>query len=169
MKYSYFRSVVNVLIGVVGCVCLSGCGSSRQQASKNVLLENIQQQVAENQFLSLDENEMEKIAHAVLKVGKYRDKFDTLFKKWEDEWINGSLKYSSNSRDAMKIKEYQELVGMGDKIIPLVIEKLVDKGNFIAVHLYNALQKEKSLISPFMLAMQDQAAKTVKLWVEAQK
>ena len=168
MNYNHFRSVGCVLVCMVGCFFLSSCGCSRQQA-KSTLMEKAQQQVTENQFLSLDQEEMEKITRSVIKARKYSDKFNSLFDKWMDEWVNGSMKFSSNSMDATKLEEYKELVNMGDKVLPLVVEKLLDKKNFIAVHLYNALQKDKLLISLPELVMQDRAASTVKLWVAAQK
>ncbi|MDR2039939.1 MAG: hypothetical protein LBQ60_18615 [Bacteroidales bacterium] len=102
-------------------------------------------------------------------IGKIPDttqlRFQVLFDQWSKHWKNGILIFSSNTYDVMKMKEYPELVAMGDTIIPLVIEKLLYRSNFWSVHLYNALQKDVRLKGHNDLDVHGGVHKTIQLWL----
>ena len=101
------------------------------------------------------------------------EKFETIFKSWKESWMtNPSTRRSSNIKDLCKLKEYKELLDMGQVIIPLVIKKMmINKDvDFIGLLLYDTLQNDKSLVvNELFISEQDKAIKTIKLWTKSKK
>lgn len=74
--------------------------------------------------------------------------FDSLFTAWKQNWFtNSQTKISSNTNDGKKLEEYPQLIAMGEKIIPLVITKLIVEDNFFALPLYDDLQEDDRIKS----------------------
>lgn len=100
-------------------------------------------------------------------------KFETIFKSWKESWRTNPLtRFSSNTKDLRKLKEYEELINMGQIIIPLTIKKMMNQveGDFIGLLLYETLQSDKSLVvKESFMSEQDKAIKMVKLWTKSKK
>lgn len=99
-------------------------------------------------------------------------KFEHTFAVWKRSLkMDERTKFSSNTRDFRMLKEYKELLDMGEGIIPLIVKKMMvaDEGNFIGLLLYDALQTNQSLILKSEKSEQDRAIETVKLWVKSKK
>jgi hypothetical protein len=75
-----------------------------------------------------------------------RTAFEKAFAKWKDAWFSGGLAISSNPHTRVVGKEYDALIAIGPAILPLVIEKLADPENFLALQLYDALQPDEKLL-----------------------
>ncbi|KAI0977521.1 hypothetical protein F4678DRAFT_413336 [Xylaria arbuscula] len=74
------------------------------------------------------------------------EEFESRFYAWKSTW-HPSL--SSNARERCLVDEFETLVDMGPKILPLIVHQLLDKDNFTAVFLYNELEQDtKYLIDP---------------------
>jgi len=76
----------------------------------------------------------------------YAANLDVVFKKGKETWLkeesDSTSKYSSQSFE--QGTEFEALVVMGPKIIPLILHKLLDEENFVAVELYNVLGKDST-------------------------
>jgi hypothetical protein len=103
-----------------------------------------------------------------------RLRFEELFEKWKSNWFTGDFRFSSDTNDMVNVDGYNELLSMGTGIIPLVIGKLNEEGNFVALVLYDELQKDGSLVikytneDPLYILLegeQTRAKRTVKLWL----
>lgn len=75
--------------------------------------------------------------------------FETAFAAWKDGWFRGGLAISSDPRTRAVGKQYDALIALGPVILPLVIEKLADPDNFLALQLYDALQPNEKLLVQF--------------------
>ncbi|RMZ83627.1 hypothetical protein DV738_g1135, partial [Chaetothyriales sp. CBS 135597] len=73
---------------------------------------------------------------------KLVEAFEARFSAWKKTW---SSCHSSIARDRCDVDEFEKLLSMGPKILPLVVHKLLDRRNFTTVYLYNALEKNKKL------------------------
>lgn len=75
--------------------------------------------------------------------------FDSLFYAWGKEISsNPKTKYSSSTQAYTTLPQFKELVKMGKKIIPCIIERFEkDSNSFFAIPLYNELQEFKELKS----------------------
>lgn len=102
---------------------------------------------SQDKYYSLTSEEIKVLEGKVRQVpDSLRKQFDVLFEAWKDDWQNNpATRISSSTMDATKLKEYDRLMKLGDNILPLVVNKLRDKQNFIGVVLYNSLQKDPSL------------------------
>ncbi len=69
--------------------------------------------------------------------------FDSLFAAWKKTWFVGALAPSSDIRARAQGDAYRQLLALGPRIIPLVIEKLNDPTNFVAISLYDDLQPSR--------------------------
>ena len=78
-----------------------------------------------------------------------RTAFELAFAAWKDTWFSGGLAISSNPHTRAIGKEYDALIALGPAILPLVVEKLADPENFLALQLYDALQPSEKLLVQF--------------------
>lgn len=76
-----------------------------------------------------------------------RREFDEQFDAWSKTWFEGPLALSSDTRTRADGYSYSALLGMGPEIIPLVVEKLEDPANFMAVQLLVDLSSETTLLN----------------------
>jgi hypothetical protein len=75
-----------------------------------------------------------------------RAAFQAAFRAWKETWFSGGLSISSDPSMRAVGKEFDDLIALGPTIIPLVVEKLADPENFLALQLYDAIQPNEHLI-----------------------
>ncbi len=75
--------------------------------------------------------------------------FENAFAAWKNTWFSGGLAISSNPHTRTVGKEYDTLIALGPAILPLIVEKLADPENFLALQLYDALQPNEELLVQF--------------------
>lgn len=75
-----------------------------------------------------------------------RTAFDTTFSAWKDTWFRGGLAVSSDPHTRAVGKEFDALIALGPAILPLLIERLADPENFLALQLYDVLQADVNLL-----------------------
>ncbi|KAH8900764.1 hypothetical protein GQ53DRAFT_815623 [Thozetella sp. PMI_491] len=68
--------------------------------------------------------------------------FEKLYSDWKATWFTGDNEHSASSADRAKGPEWEALLALGPKILPLVVQKLTNEEDFMAVQLYNALEKD---------------------------
>jgi hypothetical protein len=94
------------------------------------------------------------------------------FAAWKRTWFEGGLAISSDPHARAFGKEFDALVALGPKILPLVVESLVDADNFLALQLYDVLQPDQQLIVQYepdderiLGGEQGRAAEVIKHWL----
>lgn len=102
--------------------------------------------------------------------------FNAAFDAWKQTWFKGGLAVSSDPHTRAVGRHFDALVALGSKIIPLVVAKLAESGNFIALQLYDALQSNPKLIVQFepdderlLLGEQGRALEVVKQWIASEQ
>jgi hypothetical protein len=78
-----------------------------------------------------------------------RAAFESAFDAWKVSWFRGSLGISSNPQTRAMGVEFDVLIALGPKILPLVIQKLADPENFLALQLYDTMQPNERLVVQF--------------------
>ena len=71
--------------------------------------------------------------------------FEKSFEEWKKTWFSNRLTIDSNPISRTNSSEFFRLVEMGEAIVPLVIEKLVEPENFFALQLYERIQQNPHL------------------------
>lgn len=114
----------------------------------------------------ISKNDINIIKKEAMKACVYKNEFDKLFAAWKKDWqTNSKTIYSSNTNDAKTLETYYPLLNKGDTIIPLLMEKLLDKDNFFAVVLFEDIQKTSSLRINYKLGEQDKVIIIIKHWI----
>jgi hypothetical protein len=72
--------------------------------------------------------------------------FEAAFRAWKDSWFSGGLAVSSDPHTRAVGKEFDALIALGPTILPLLIEKLAEPENFLALQLYDAMQSDRNLL-----------------------
>jgi hypothetical protein len=78
-----------------------------------------------------------------------RAAFEASFNAWKNTWFSGGLAISSNPHTRAVGKEFDALIALGPAILPLLVEKLADPENFLALQLYDAMQPNERLVVQF--------------------
>jgi len=78
-----------------------------------------------------------------------RRTFEEAFDAWKKTWFSGGLAINSNPHSRTIGKEYDALIALGPAIMPLVVAKLADPENFLALQLYDAMQPNERLVIHF--------------------
>lgn len=122
------------------------------------------------------EEDEQKLRNAIALVSEYqKNAFESAFSAWEASWSTGDLYYSSDTKDRAEGEEFEALKAMGAEIIPLVVEKLRDPSKFMALVLYESLQKNYDLIITYtdeddirtlLEGEQMRAQRTIRLWLD---
>ena len=101
-----------------------------------------------------------------------RRAFQAAFAAWKKTWFQGGLAISSDPHTRTVGREFDALVALGPKILPLVVESLSDPENFLALQLYDTLQSNPQLIVQFepdderlLSGEQGRAQEVVKQWL----
>lgn len=95
-------------------------------------------------------------------------RFDSLFNAWEKEILtNPKTKYSSNTQTYTTLPQFTELVTMGKKIIPYIVERFEkDSNSFFALPLYNELQEIEELKSHSKISQQEKVKEVIRKFRE---
>lgn len=72
--------------------------------------------------------------------------FDKRFSAWKKIWHTGSHASSSDPYTRTKTAEYRELKALGKVILPLLVKKLMDENNFLALPAFEELAEKKFTI-----------------------
>jgi hypothetical protein len=98
--------------------------------------------------------------------------FRAAFAAWKKTWFENGLAISSDPHTRAVGREFDALVAFGPKILPLVVETLMDADNFLALQLYDVLQPDQHLIVQYepdderiLGGEQGRAAEVVKHWL----
>ena len=75
--------------------------------------------------------------------------FDEAFAAWQQTWFRGGLAINSNPNTRAVGPEFDALVALGPAILPLVVEKLADPENFMALQIYDTIQPNERLVIHF--------------------
>ena len=105
-----------------------------------------------------------------------RQAFQGAFAAWKKTWFTGGLAVSSDPHTRTVGREFDALVALGPKILPLVVESLAEPENFLALQLYDTLQPDPKLIVQFepdderiFSGEQGRAQEVVKQWLASQQ
>ncbi|MDT4292376.1 hypothetical protein RO575_22650 [Methylomonas sp. MO1] len=98
--------------------------------------------------------------------------FQDAFAAWKKTWFSGSLAIDSNPYSRSRCKEFDDLVALGQQIIPLVIETLTEDENFFSLVLYDSIQSDSRFIVQYepddlrlLQGEQGRAIYVVKSWL----
>src|SRR5262249_46232164 len=78
-----------------------------------------------------------------------RATFASAFDAWKEIWFRGGLAISSNPHDRAVGTEFDALIALGPAVLPLVIERLANPENFLALQLYDAMHQNERLLVQF--------------------
>ncbi|GAE83216.1 hypothetical protein [Bacteroides reticulotermitis] len=102
-----------------------------------------------------------------------RKKYDAFLNDWTEVITkNPKMVLSSNTQDYTKLHEFDKLKDMGPKIIPLIMEGLLDERKFYLLQLYDAIQENPQLKvkynsdnASFLEGEQHRGQRTIRLWL----
>jgi len=117
-------------------------------AAYETALEDVMKQRAAKSTISTAQRRTLSEERARLPEG-VRTSFEDAFAAWKSTWFSGGLAISSNPHTRAVGHEYDALIALGPAILPLVIEKLADPENFVALQLYDAIQPSEKLLVQF--------------------
>jgi hypothetical protein len=101
--------------------------------------------------------------------------FEKKFRAFKNSWFKGSLSSSSDPYARNKSAEYREITSMGKEIVPLLVNKLMDESNFLALPAYESLAGKRLSITidskdeKVLEGEQGRAYRTVKLFLGSRK
>jgi hypothetical protein len=98
--------------------------------------------------------------------GNLRARFDERYSSWRKTWQRPDVLFSSNSKAVRNSDEFRSLVSLGPRILPLVVDKLLEPDEFFALQLYDALQDTSALRDEhFEQGEQRRALATARRWL----
>ncbi len=74
-----------------------------------------------------------------------KDEFEKLFNDWKKTWDRDDSTLQSDPSFVREGEAYYNLASMGESIIPLLVEKLINSENFLALQLYDSIQNSDKL------------------------
>lgn len=74
-----------------------------------------------------------------------RKDFEELFSEWKKSWNKDEYSFLSDPAFVRNGDAYYKLAALGEEIIPLLVEKLTDPENFLALQLYDSIQDNNIL------------------------
>lgn len=94
-----------------------------------------------------------------------KNKFNQVYKNWRKSCTK-EFPLSSDTRDCRKASGYQELKNMGNKVIPLYIDLLLNSQDFFALVPYDEVQDNHLIVQhKFPKSEQRRAIETVIVWL----
>jgi hypothetical protein len=134
---------------------------------------NIQAILKEEELMSLlSDNEKALITNLTkLYDAEGRKAFEEVYSKWSETWDAPAYAMSSIPSDYAKSPEFRDLIALGEDIVPLLMEKLADPDQFLALQAVEYLARpeviaEFELDDPAVLeGEQERAAQTVRRWL----
>jgi hypothetical protein len=125
-------------------------------------------------MVQLSRNQQSVLKKAVTQCPKaLRKEFALRYARWLDAiQRTPRVQVSSDPAAVRHLDEFRDLVALGESIVPLIVEKLVDPGQFMAVQVYEALvsDSEKAVRRDprdILEGEQGKAARTVQHWLAA--
>ena len=128
-------------------------------------------------IMQLQDSEAETLNVAVGNVDTHiRERFEERFTAWQYTWRAPHTKHLSDPSFVQYNEEFLELVELGDQIVPLLIEKLLDPNNFYVLQIYDAIQPESVSVVAMepdeteliLEGEQGRARRTVQRWLSNQ-
>lgn len=121
---------------------------------------------------ALADEELVAVRKAAKKVkGDIREEFEAKYSSWRKTWSHPLILLSSSPGDRTKSLQFLELTHMGRAILPLLIEKASEPGNFFALQVIDYLIRPEakvqfSLDDPSVfLGEQARAVHTIRRWL----
>ena len=74
-----------------------------------------------------------------------RARFDQSYREWRKTWERSDILVSSNAKAVRSSEEFRSLVSLGPRILPLVVDKLLQPEEFFALQIYDVLQDRPEL------------------------
>ncbi len=78
---------------------------------------------------------------------KIKTAFEASFKTWKNSWMRGEISSVSDPYARTKTGEYRELISLGKTIVPLLVNKLMDESNFLALSAFEQLAGKRLMIA----------------------
>jgi hypothetical protein len=101
---------------------------------------------AEEIIYSISEAETHALRQQVNKLTQeVKDLFERQYAAWKQTWTQPAIQASSNPYDYARSKEFNDLVAMGPDILPLLVEKMSNGREFLA------LQAVERLLPPSLI------------------
>jgi hypothetical protein len=96
-----------------------------------------------------------------------RTRFEDLYRDWRKTWQRPDIAFRSDTRAVRNSSEFDALVALGPRILPLVVNKLLQRREFFALQLYEVLQDRPELraAEPHDMSEQARALVTARLWL----
>src|SRR5260370_13374237 len=96
-----------------------------------------------------------------------RARFDGRYRDWKRTFERPDILVSSNSKAVRNSKEFAALVSLGPRILPLIVDKLLQPDQFFALQVYDALQDRRELREDehLNLSEQQRAVATARRWL----
>ena len=96
-----------------------------------------------------------------------RTRFEDLYRDWRKAWERPDILVRSDARAVRNSSEFDALVALGPGILPLVVNKLLQRREFFALQLYDVLQDRPELRAdgPQGMSEQARALATARLWL----
>lgn len=99
------------------------------------------------------------------------EEFHVRYVAWEKTCRHPSIVFLSNPSAVKKNEEFYSLIKMGEDILPLVVQKLIDRKNFFALQIYDALQSETDPFVRYQTERfegeQKRAERTIHRWIQS--
>lgn len=121
----------------------------------------------------MTKSEQEVISQNAQKVkSDIRSEFERLHSDWYDASREDMrVLVSSSMYSRMEVPEFDKLLEMGEEIIPLVLEKMMDRKYFFTQVLYEALMGNKPILmnavdNDVIRSSQDRAQLLVREWIK---
>ena len=96
-----------------------------------------------------------------------RTRFEELYRDWRKSWERPDILVKSDAKAVRNTGEFEALVALGPRILPLVVNKLLQRREFFALQLYDVLQDRPELraTGPFGMSEQARALASARLWL----
>ena len=102
-----------------------------------------------------------------------REAFERHFASWKQTWFAGAASRSSDSNACATGEAFEALLAMGPAILPLVVERLQEEENFVALVLYDRLQSDPDLKITYeesdpraIEGEQSRSQRTIRKWLD---
>jgi len=95
-----------------------------------------------------------------------RTSFDELYRDWRRIWQRPDILVSSNSKAVKDSDEFRALASLGPKVLPLIVDKLLQPSEFFALQLYDTIERRPNLREENRdLGEQKRALATARRWL----
>ena len=95
-----------------------------------------------------------------------RTSFDELYRDWRRTWERPDILVSSNSKAVKDSDEFRALASLGPKVLPLIVDKLLQPSEFFALQLYDTIERRPNLREENRdLGEQKRALATARRWL----